>query len=163
MPHNYFAQTTEPLKQNQFGATIGGPIRKDKTFFFAFYEGFRNRQGETAGATVPSVKERGGDFSELCNAAQGESSIAPASATIRPTNSRSWLPIRRPRFRSTSCRRPFINPFSQNLLSLFPLPNSGLNTFTSTQTKRDDSDQGGTASRPLPVVQRCSEFPLHDQ
>src|SRR5450755_1351377 len=52
---NYFATTTEPLKQNQFGATIGGPIRKDKTFFFAFYEGFRNRQGETQGSTVPSL------------------------------------------------------------------------------------------------------------
>jgi hypothetical protein len=36
---NYFAKTTEPLKQNQFGGTIGGPIRKDKTFFFAFFEG----------------------------------------------------------------------------------------------------------------------------
>ncbi|MCU1315932.1 MAG: hypothetical protein JWN63_1254, partial [Candidatus Acidoferrum typicum] len=63
---NYFASKVEPLKQNQFGGTIGGPIRKDKTFFFAFYEGYRNRQGETAGHTVPSVKQRQGDFSELC-------------------------------------------------------------------------------------------------
>src|ERR1700674_624724 len=63
---NYFAKTVEPLKQNQFGATIGGPIRKDKTFFFAFYEGYRNRQGETGGSTVPSLKQRNGDFSELC-------------------------------------------------------------------------------------------------
>src|SRR5262249_35040990 len=70
---NYFAYRTEPLKQNQFGATIGGPIRKDKTFFFAFYEGFRNRQGETTGATVPSLKQRNGDFSELCDARRGES------------------------------------------------------------------------------------------
>src|SRR5215472_3790014 len=44
---NYFAATTEPLKQNQFGATLGGPVRRDKTFLFGFYEGFRNRQGET--------------------------------------------------------------------------------------------------------------------
>ena len=64
--NNYFAQTKEPLKQNQFGATFGGPIRKDKTFFFGFYEGFRNRQGETALTTVPSLKQRTGDFSELC-------------------------------------------------------------------------------------------------
>src|SRR5882724_6116388 len=63
---NYFASTTEPLKQNQFGAALGGPIRKDKTFFFAFFEGFRNRQGETAGSTVPSLKQRTGDFSEMC-------------------------------------------------------------------------------------------------
>src|SRR5665213_4333218 len=64
--NNYFAQTKEPLKQNQFGATVGGPIKRDKTFFFGFYEGFRNRQGETAQTTVPSVKERTGDFSQLC-------------------------------------------------------------------------------------------------
>ena len=63
---NYFASTTEPLKQNQFGASLGGPIRKDKTFLFGFYEGFRNRQGETTSATVPSVAQRGGDFSALC-------------------------------------------------------------------------------------------------
>src|SRR5579871_5193494 len=63
---NYFAQQTEPLKQNQFGATFGGPIKKDKTFIFGFYEGFRNRQGETALTTVPSMKQRTGDFSELC-------------------------------------------------------------------------------------------------
>ena len=37
---NYFASSTEPLKQNQFGGTFGGPIRKDKTFIFGFYEGF---------------------------------------------------------------------------------------------------------------------------
>src|SRR6266576_4467004 len=52
---NHFAKTTEPLKQNQFGATVGGPIRRDKTFFFGFYEGFRNRQGETDSSTVPSL------------------------------------------------------------------------------------------------------------
>ena len=63
---NYFAARTEPLKQNQFGATFGGPIRKDKTFFFAYFEGFRNRQGQTTSSTVPSVAERNGDFSALC-------------------------------------------------------------------------------------------------
>jgi hypothetical protein len=63
---NYFADRVEPLKQNQFGGTIGGPIRQNRTFFFGFYEGFRNRQGKTARTTVPSVKQRQGDFSELC-------------------------------------------------------------------------------------------------
>ena len=60
---NYFAAKTEPLKQNQFGGTFGGPVRKDKTFFFAYFEGFRNRQGETDSSTVPSLAERQGDFS----------------------------------------------------------------------------------------------------
>ena len=69
----FLASSVEPLKQNQFGGSVGGPIRKDKTFFYGYYEGFRNRQGETAGSTVPSLKERNGDFSELCDATKGES------------------------------------------------------------------------------------------
>lgn len=51
--------------QNQFGATLGGPIRKNKTFFFASYEGFRQRQGTTSIVTTPTAKMRSGDFSEL--------------------------------------------------------------------------------------------------
>src|SRR5271167_1283708 len=63
---DYFTRSVQPLKQNQFGATFGGPIVKDKTFFFGYYEGFRNRQGETVPATVPSAAERQGNFGEEC-------------------------------------------------------------------------------------------------
>src|SRR5690349_8331149 len=60
---NFFAATTEPLHQNQFGATLGGPIRKNKDFFFAFYEGQRDSQGETRTTIVPTPQQRNGDFS----------------------------------------------------------------------------------------------------
>src|SRR5258708_17237014 len=50
---NYFARTTEPLKQNQFGGTFGGPIRTDKPLFFRFSQPFRNPQRETASSTAP--------------------------------------------------------------------------------------------------------------
>jgi hypothetical protein len=53
--------------QNQFGATIGGPIKKDKTFIFGSYEGLRNVQGVTSGqgtVTLPTTPELAGDFSE---------------------------------------------------------------------------------------------------
>ena len=59
---NFFSANTEPLKQNQFGGTLGGPIRRDKTFFFAYYEGFRNRQGETQLTTVPTGARAAGRF-----------------------------------------------------------------------------------------------------
>jgi hypothetical protein len=62
---NYFAREKEPLQQSQFGATVGGPLGSDSLSFFAYYEGFRNRQGLTRGSTVPTEAERAGDFSSL--------------------------------------------------------------------------------------------------
>ncbi|MDQ1472674.1 MAG: hypothetical protein QOJ99_4154, partial [Bryobacterales bacterium] len=60
-----------PRKQNQFGGTAGGPIRKDKTFFFVDYQGTISRNTGTARAGVPSLAERQGDFGELCGRAGG--------------------------------------------------------------------------------------------
>ncbi len=51
-----------PFTQNQFGATIGGAVIKNRTFVFGSYEGFRLRTGTVFNTTVPTVAERGGDF-----------------------------------------------------------------------------------------------------
>jgi hypothetical protein len=59
---NFFAQSIPPLKRNQFGATFGGPIKRDRIFFFADYEGARTRQGTTINSNVPSVTQLAGDF-----------------------------------------------------------------------------------------------------
>ncbi len=146
---NYFAEQVEPLKQNQFGGTFGGPIRHDKTFFFAYYEGFRNRQGETRSATVASLAERQGNFGELCTS-QGyqfdsngmcfdpnpQSTHPPAAQfqLFNGFNNGSPIPYN---------QLPGIDPIAQKILPFIPLPNRGTNTFTTTQVLHQDDNQFG--------------------
>src|ERR1700733_3038666 len=62
--HNYFATTSKNiLKRNQFGGTIGGPIKRDKIFFFSDIEASRQSQGITFADIVPSLAMRTGNFS----------------------------------------------------------------------------------------------------
>ncbi len=60
-----------PVHRHDFGATFGGPIWKNKTFFFFDYEGLRSSNMQTYRAGVPSAAERTGNFSELCGAQGG--------------------------------------------------------------------------------------------
>jgi hypothetical protein len=134
---SFFAQDVEPLKRNQFGGTFGGPVRHDKTFFFLYYEGLRNRQGETTVATVPSVAERSGDFGELC-----PEGFTPAGLCNNPGHQiyNVFAPSPQP---IPFNQLPGINPISQNILAFYPLPNQGNNTFVTTQSKLQDGDQFG--------------------
>ena len=76
----YFDPTVPDYKQNQFGATLGGPIKKDKTFIFGSYEGDRLRQGISSGSvTLPSAQEALGDFSEGGTAAPFVGTLTDAS------------------------------------------------------------------------------------
>ena len=77
----YFNTVRPQFNQNQFGGTLGGPIKKDRTFFFISYEGRRVRQGDPGDVVnVPTTTERGGDFSDV----GGFPQIIPGSIT--PTN-----------------------------------------------------------------------------
>jgi hypothetical protein len=63
---NYFSPTRGAFRQNQFGATLGGPIRHDKVFFFTDYQGTRQTQGiDTGTISVPSNADRAGNLSDL--------------------------------------------------------------------------------------------------
>src|SRR5579871_339842 len=131
---DYFTHSVQQLKQNQFVGTFGGPIVKDKTFFFGYYEGFRNRQGETDSATVPSQLERQGNFSELCP--EGFTNGFCNNPNGQLVNEESGQPV--PNNILTS-----IDPIAQNILPFFPIANSGLNTFITTQSKSENNDAFG--------------------
>src|SRR6266853_4590444 len=66
---NFFATSRPAIRLNQYGGTFGGPIRKDKTFFFVTWEQTRQLTSDTIKATVPTLLERTGDFSDLRNSA----------------------------------------------------------------------------------------------
>lgn len=64
----FFDLARSTFQQNQFGGTLGGPIKEDKVFFFADYQGQRTVQGvETGIVSVPSSANRTGDFSDSAN------------------------------------------------------------------------------------------------
>jgi hypothetical protein len=60
---NYFDTTRQPYHQNQFGATLGGRIIREKLLFFVDYQGLRMSQAQTTTSVVPTASERAGDFS----------------------------------------------------------------------------------------------------
>ena len=76
---NFFASGQDTLRRNQFGGTIGGPVRKDKIFFFAGYQGTRERTAPPQSlAFVPTQATINGDFSALASAACQSSGVARA-------------------------------------------------------------------------------------
>ena len=79
------------VRQNNYGATFGGPIRKDKTFFFADWEGFRAHSGTTASGAVPSAAMRQGDFGEICGEANGPAPGATFNAQGMCSNPKGQL------------------------------------------------------------------------
>jgi Carboxypeptidase regulatory-like domain/TonB dependent receptor len=142
---SFFADSVEPLHRNQFGGVFGGPIKKDKTFVFLYYEGVRDTQGETTLATVPSNAERTGNFADQCPLNNGAFNaqglcIDNTSGQVSPNgqliNEFTGQPI-------PNNQLPFINPISQALLSYYPLANDGPFTYVGTQTLTSNTDQFG--------------------
>jgi outer membrane receptor protein involved in Fe transport len=119
---NFFAPEREKYNRNQFGASFGGPLVKNRTFLFGDYEGRRVREGIPKVTNVPTLLERTGDFSQSRLPA-----IDPQTGGLLPGN-------KLPSF--------YFNPVGAAVAALFPLPNrnvSGAN-FVSSPTSRDRDD-----------------------
>ncbi len=82
---NFFSPDKSPIRSNQWGFTVGGPIVKNKTFFFGSHEGWRFRTDFNQRATVPTELERSGNFSQTFNNAGRQILIYdPASLSANP-------------------------------------------------------------------------------
>jgi len=121
---NFFSRDVEPLKQNQFGGTVGGPVKRDKLFFAGYYEGFRNRQGYTNSGTVPTAQQRAGDFSSL-----GTPLINFAAGGVV--------------FPGNKIPEQAINPVARNVLDMYPLGNVSPSIYRATVVGTNSFDQAG--------------------
>lgn len=150
---SFFADSVEPLKRNQFGGTFGGPSKRDKTFFFLYYEGVRNRQGETSRTTVPSNPERQGNFGDLCTSRTDSNlqhdvfdaagNCTTAGGQPDPAGQLFFLPVPVPQAFPFNQLPPMIDSISTNLLPYYPSANSGPFTFVGTETLSGNTDQFG--------------------
>ena len=150
---NFFAAERAVFRQNQFGGTIGGPIRKQKIFFFGDYQGTRTTQGVDTGLIpVPTVQQRTGNFSDAVSDLTGTVNGSywanllsqRLGYTVSP-GERYYMPGCTS---STQCvlpnavipQRAWSTP-AQRLLQYIPQPNSGDGLFSTSafpNTVRDD-------------------------
>ena len=132
---SFFASDTEKFNLNQFGGSIGGPIRKNKTFFFTDIQNKMQRHGVPFTGLVPSVAMRNGDFTDdaFGNPRSGfitNPNVSGAPNTDFQCNSAgNPLQVNADGSQSAgvNCNKipaGLLNPITQKMVNLYPLPNA---------------------------------------
>jgi hypothetical protein len=152
----YFDPTRAPFRQNQFGGTLGGPIKHHKIYFFGDYQGTRTTEGvETGLISVPSTQDRAGNLSDVGGSLTGNVSGSYLATLLSqklgyPVS--SGEPYYTPGCAIATCVFPnAVIPASAwstpaiNLLQYIPSPNTGADQFSTSaypETVRDDKTSG---------------------
>jgi hypothetical protein len=157
----YFDPTKGVFQQNQFGGTVGGPIKRNKLFFFADYQGTRIKFGQSTGQVlVPSDAERTGDFSALASqmtgtvqgaawAQQLSQSLAYTVSAGEPYYTAGCTSSAQCVFPNAQIPSAAVSTPSTNLLPYIPIPNgvngNGQPIFASAVTSQHLGDDKGSA------------------
>jgi hypothetical protein len=129
---DYFLLDRTTFKRNLFGGSFGGPIKKDKTFFFVSYQGARRREGQVAPSLpVPSPAERTGDFSGLFTGTIDPATGLDSGQLYNPVDGSAYPNNQVP-----------VNPVIANYISKYvPIPNLPNNQFISGPVAQIRDDQ----------------------
>ena len=119
--NNAFGRKRSPTVRNQFGVNVGGPIVKNKAFFFFDYAGMRNRMYSLPQLTYPSAAMRNGDFSALC------SSFSASGICADPKGTQLYNPFTGNPFPNNQIPSSMITSQAKTLINYLPLPNGGSN------------------------------------
>lgn len=143
----YFDPTRSVFRQNQFGGTAGGPVKKDKIFFFIDYQGTRTAEGISTGdITVPTLGQRGGNFldpstgqSQLSGSVSGPylASLLTQELGYAVSAGEAYSQV----FPGGVIPQAAWSAPAKNLLQYIPKPNTGASRFATSsydQTVRDD-------------------------
>jgi hypothetical protein len=124
-----------PIEANMFGGTIGGPIKRDKVFFFGSYDGFRRSNSEFRFFSVPDEAMRNGDLSRATNNQGTQQTIYnPFSTTTTNGTGRTA-------FDGNRIPENLIDPIARRVLQLYPMPNVqgiGLAGLSDNYQRRED-------------------------
>jgi hypothetical protein len=152
----FFDPARSTLQQNQFGGTLGGPIKRDKIFFFADYQGQRTVQGvETGIVSVPSLANRNGNFSDSASTLTGKVNGAFLAQTLM-SRLGYGVTVGEP-FYTAGCasNSPCVFPGAMipqaaiavpatKMMQFIPTPNLGANEFSTEANKLRRNDDKGS-------------------